>query len=546
MSEDVDLGLSRREVIARGLGVGALAFGGSAVLAACGGSTSTHAAKSILAMSSGPAGGTPRQGGTLNLGLLTNGSSETIDIRKVQNVPDFARTQALFDPLFFSAPAEPGGVRPGLAVSAQPQAGATRWIFDLRRGVAWHDGSPFGADDVVYTIRSWASSESFFHTIAASLIDFSRVRKRGPLTVEVPLLKAFAAFPSLLTTYNAWVIKSGTTSFAHPIGTGPYKFVSFTPGSSSTFTANADYWGGRPHPDQMLVNSSFSEDGARINAVVQGTIDVAPEIAFSLAKANAGSVVIGNAAGPGIIPLCMRTNAGPLQDVRIRQALRLLTNREAFLTDVLDGFGALGNDLPGHTYEYYASDIKPEYDPEKAKSLLKQAGAGDLRLQLYTSEETYGMNETATLWAGQAQAAGVKVSITQISPSTYYTSATPGYLTNARAFSMDYINLAPPSLGGFYVQFLLSSAEFNETGWGMGPQGPARDALIYDALGETDPAKAADKWHAVQEAQAAEGGYIIPAYFNFVDAYSERVRGIKTTSAGPNDDFNYRGAWLAS
>lgn len=544
-AQNQDNGLSRRSLLAGGtLGLAALTAG--PLLAACGGSAAKGGGTgtSIPPLSPGPkSGGTPVKGGTLRVGLVTNGNAETVDVQHAINTPDYCRTDSLFDPLFFQAPGgTPGGVYPGLATSAEPNADATSWVLHLRSGVTWHDGKPLTADDVVYTIRSWGNPTSYFQPLAASIIDFKNVRKLGPLTVQVPLLRGVAQFPSITTWYNGYVIQDGTTSFARPIGTGPFRFQSFTPGTSSTFVANADYWAGRPYLDAVVVNSSFTDDPSRLNAILSGEIDVAPGVPQALAKANQGRMVIGNAAGPGFIAVCMRINEAPFSDLRVRQAFKLLLNREAFVTDVFDGYATPGNDCIGQTLQYWASDIKASYDPEKAKSLLKAAGQDSLSLELLVSPVVPGMVESGTLYAAQAKAVGVTANIRQLSPSVYYSTANPGYATGQRPFSVNYWNAIPPSLAGFYLEALNKHAPFNETAWGFAP---GQDNLFYDAMAETDEAKAADKWHAVQEMQAAQGGYITVANVNYVDAYSSKVRGIQTTSAGDLNNFTLRSGWLA-
>jgi len=80
------------------------------------------------------------------------------------------------------------------------------------------------------------------------------------------------------------------------------------------------------------------------------------------------------------------------------------------------------------------------------------------------------------------------------------------------------------ALGGFYLDALAPHGEYPETGWGVRA---GQETLIDDALGETDPAKAQIKWHAVQEQQAQQGGYLIPANPNYLDAYASHVRGYR-------------------
>jgi peptide/nickel transport system substrate-binding protein len=531
--EESDSCLSRRDLLRHGAeGAALLSFGG--VLAACGGSSTTTKA----AATTGPA----KHGGTLRVGVVTNGNAETIDVQKAINTPDYLRTDNLYDPLFFQVV---GGVQPGLATSAEPNSDASVWTLKLRSGVTWHDGKPFTADDVVYTVKSWNSANSYFQPLASSIIDFKGVKKLDASTVEIPLLKPAAEFPTIISWYNGYVVQNGTTNFNKPVGTGPFKYQSFTPGSSSTFVSNTDYWRGKPYVDELVVNSSFTDDPARLNALLSGQLDIAPGVPPELAKANAasGRMVLGNAPGPGFIAVTIRINQPPFTDPRVLEAFRLLTDREAFVNQVFAGYATPGNDCVGATLKYWASDIKPTYDPEKAKSLLKAAGKENMSIELLTGPVVPGMVESGTLWASQAAAVGVNVHIRQLSPSVYYTSATPGYTTNQRPFSVNYWNVLPPSLSGFYLEALNSKAPFNETAWGLAGKG--QDDLFNAALAETDPNKAAEKWHAVQEQQATQGGYVVVANNNYLDAYANNVRGVTTTSAGNNNNYDYHAAWLA-
>lgn len=237
--------------------------------------------------------------------------------------------------------------------------------------------------------------------------------------------------------------------------------------------------------------------------------------------------------------MLMRVNQPPFTDVRVRQAFKMLTDRAAFVESVWDGFATAGNDCVGHTFPYFADDLKAVYDPERARSLLKAAGHDGLSVTLLTSPAEPGMNESATLWAAQAKAVGVNAAIKSMPTATYYTSTYPGYCTDARAFSMTYWDIVG-SLPTFYIEALIAGAEFNETAWGS----PNHDLLINDALAETDPAKAADKWHAVQEVQQSQGGYLVPANYNYVDGYAPSVRGAQSANIGPTSNFTYYKAWV--
>ena len=146
----------------------------------------------------------------------------------------------------------------------------------MRDGVHWHDGKPFTADDVVYSFKAWSSPSNFANPNVATFVDFKGLRKRDRLTVDVPLVRPCAQFPSLFTFLSVatWIVPDGSSAkelARRPIGTGPFKFVSFTPGQQSVFEANRDYWEhGKPYVDRLVVDSSFTSSTALVNALLSG------------------------------------------------------------------------------------------------------------------------------------------------------------------------------------------------------------------------------------------------------------------------------------
>ncbi|HUA04933.1 MAG TPA: ABC transporter substrate-binding protein [Solirubrobacteraceae bacterium] len=544
--------LSRRAFLGRGaLGVGALGL----VLAGCGSTSSgsstgsSAAAQTSRALSSGPpTGGTPVKGGTLRLGFITGGPAESISLLDAGLVGtgDFTRAYALFDGLVIPTPG--GTVGPALATSWETNSDATLWTFHLRHGVVFHNGKSFGADDVVYTIQHlWNNPKNIYNVALATMIDFAGVRKVDNYTVQVPLKLGIAQFPSTLCLPQAYIGAAGTTNWGDGNGTGPFTLESFHPGVQSVFGPNKNYWQeGLPYVASLVINTSYTTESDRLNALLAGDIDIVPGVDPGLAAANAsnGTIVIGNQAGPGFVDLNMRSDTGVFADPRVRKAFHLIADQAPYVTDAFNGYATIGNDCPCNTDQFHASDLVSVHDPEQAKSILKSAGHENLSITLATSPVVPGLVPVATLFKQQAQAAGVNVSLRVYPTSTYLTPAT-GFFK--REFDMEFYTTGCNSLASYYVTSAIKGGIYDMAHWGdaSATYGP-NNTLLFDALKETNNSLAAEKWHVVQSYDHTQGAWIIPANTNWVDAYAKHVRGVQTTSVLLCGNFNFAGAWLGS
>jgi peptide/nickel transport system substrate-binding protein len=546
-SRSGESGITRRHMMARGA-QGLALLGAGSLLAACGSSSSTGGAATGGSSTTG-GGGKPVKGGALTVGMVTAGSAETLNPGAAGPWVDLLRIYQLYDFLFQPGPGQNfSEVEPRLATEAEPNKDASAWTLQLRDGVTWHDGKPFTADDVVWSIKSWSSASNYAHGYAAPFIDFKKVRKRGKLAVEIPLLKPTAQFPTLLMIYSLAMIQDGATPKSlstNPVGTGPFKFVSFTPGSQSVFARNDSYWegGGKPYVDEVIVNSSFQDDTSRYNALQGGQIDIAAVFPpnFARQQQEGGPInVLSSPSGQGY-GFPMRIDKGPFTDQRVREAMKLLCDRKALIDGVFSGFGQPGNDLEGAFTQYFADDLKAEFDVEKAKSLLKAAGQEDLSVTLQTSNAGVGYVEAATLYAQQAEAAGVKVNVEQISPSTYFTEA-GGYLSNPfRVISGN----SWPSMTQVASTYYVTGAPYDETGWTKQPGG-GNQALISAASASLDENKAEELWHEFQVETFEKNGMLLWAFLDFVDAASSKVEGLSAGIANPLNNFRLLDAWMSS
>ena len=332
------------------------------------------------------AAGTPKRGGTLQVGLVGgSAASEQLDPNTTTvNSLDIARHQNVFSKLAdFDSNAH---VYPQLAESFTPNKTATSWTVKLKSGVTWHDGSPFTADDVVYSLQRILDPTNKAMSTAAgnlTMVDPSKIVKVDATTVTIGLKQPWSDLPTQLGQRYLAIIKNGTKTFTADtvIGTGPFKLAGWTPGVQTMLSAYSGYFeSGKPYLASVVLNG-INDPTARLNALQSGQVQAIEHVDPSqirVLQASSTAVPLISSGG-GWTPIVMNTKVKPFTDVRVRQAIKLMANRPQLVKVAEQGFAQVGNDLFAiHDPLYDASMSKRKYDPEKAKSLLKQAGQSDL------------------------------------------------------------------------------------------------------------------------------------------------------------------------
>ncbi len=208
-----------------------------------------------------------------------------------------------------------------------------------------------------------------------------------------------------------------------PIGTGPFKYKSFTPGQQSVFVRNDNYWdNGLPYLDELVMIDA-SDGTAQTQGILGGQFDAIDQVTpAAVPGLNGAGIVTTVSKGYAWNPITMRVDKPPFNDVRVRQAFRLILDRPKAAEVAIGGYGALGNDLFAPFDPTYNHDLPQRVqDIEQAKSLLKQAGHDSLDVTLTTSDQIgVGIYETAQIFAEQAKAANVNVNLQKLTQSAFY------------------------------------------------------------------------------------------------------------------------------
>jgi peptide/nickel transport system substrate-binding protein len=519
---------SRRDFLRAGL-AGSLAIGASGLLDACG------TGNTIKAFTTSTAG-KPRRGGQLRAGLSGGSTADTLDpLNAITNV-DFSRIDNMYEPLIGLTPnAQPVFV---LAEELTPNAKATEWTLRIKQGITFHNGKPLTADDVIYTFRQILNPKAPASAAAGlASIDAKHMVKLDPYTVRIPCSTPFATLNQALAIPGYSDIIPAGYDVNKPVGTGPFKLKSFSPGTESVFVRYDGYWQtGAPYLDEVVI-TDYADETSQVNALLAGQVDV-----VNLLSADVISEVQGEgknvlfSPGGGWNPFTMRVDTGMFRDVRVRQALRLVVDRQQMLDLVFGGFGTLGNDLFGiWAPEYDHSLPQRHQDIDQAKSLLRAAGAEGLRVQLITSDIAQGTVLAAQVLAQQAGAAGITVNVSNVTVNDFYGS---NYLKWQFAQDYWFYNFYLPQVS----LATLPSAPFNETHW----DNSRYNSLYSQAIATVDDSLRTELAHEMQQIEYDEGGYIIPFFPPVIDGYGTNVGGIVPSRIGLSlNAYNFKGVWLS-
>ena len=482
-----------------------------------------------------------QKGGTLRVGVVGS-TNDLMDGQYIVARADQARMVTGWEPIANYDDDFNVAYNNSLAEEIEVKA-PDLYVVRLKQGIEFHNGKTLGAEDLIYSFNRLIDPALGIAPALNEFVNADSFKALDDRTVQISLLKPSVAFLNGMADYGANIVPVDYARFAGDpatqIGTGAFKLKSFTPGSESVHVRHENYWGESYLDEVQLID--FSDQSALVNALTSGDIDVAIDLPYAQAGAieSNGDLVLLESSAGNWQTITMRVDMAPFDDVRVRQAMRLIVNRDELVQRVLSGHGRVGNDMYGVLDGSYPKDFpQREQNIEEAKALLKAAGQENLSIELFAPDDTAGLPEFATAFAEQAKAAGINITATVLDGGTYW-----GAEYTKRAFATSYWSTRP------YLNQVASgslpTATYPETHW------PPADSNFQDlynqAIAEVDQTKRYAIIREMQQQEYDDGGNIIAYFQNLIDGHAANVKG---AVARPNllnfDHFGrgWKNIWL--
>jgi peptide/nickel transport system substrate-binding protein len=386
--------------------------------------------------------------------------------------------------------------------------------------VTFHNGKSFGADDVIASLNMHTEegAKSAAKPIVAAI---TTMKKMNDHQIQFTLAAGNADFPFLLSDYHILMYPAGMIdeAIAKGIGTGLYKVVSFDPGVRCVLTrVDSHYKDGRAGWFDEIECIAINDSSARMNALMTGQVDAVNRVDFKtepLLRANP-NIEIFEVTGNMHYTFPMLTNQAPFDDINVRKALKYGLDRQEMVDKILQGHGMVGNDHPiGPANQYLATDIPQlEFDGDKAKFYMKEAGLTELSVDLSASDAAFnGAVDASQLYQASAKNAGININVVQEPADGYWSNVWlkkgwcacywSGRATEDWMFSTAYESGVP----------------WNDTHW----ENARFQELLLTARAELDSNKRREQYTEMQMLLSQEGGTIIPMFANTVDAASTKL-----------------------
>ncbi|MFE1601518.1 ABC transporter substrate-binding protein [Methylobacterium sp. ID0610] len=430
-------------------------------------------------------------------------------------------------------------VEPALAESWTVSEDGRRYSFRLRESVRFHDGSALDAAAVKFTFErlldpAHPAAQTGPFPLAFLFRMVERVEAVDARTVRFVLREPFAPFlanlagPTGLVVSPKAVMEEGRAFGRRPVGTGPFRFVEWQSSRKVTLARNPDYWDGTA-ASRLVIFRPLSDPNTRATEMLAGGVDLMTEMppdALALFR-NREGFAVHEQVGPHLWYLILNMQAGPLRDRRVRQAVNYAIDRRAIATHVLQGTAVPAR---GITAPVFALADDPDlpgypYDPERARRLLREAGAEGARLSFLVTEGGSGMLDPVAMGTAiQADlaAVGLDARISTYEWNAYLARVNRG-LGEADMAEMAWITNDPDQLPSLALR---SDARPGQGGFNAGGYAnPGLDRLLEEARRTTEPGRRRDLYRAVERIVAEDAPFAVVVHGKQGAVTTAAVRG---------------------
>ena len=359
----------------------------------------------------------------------TVGSAQDLDSLDPHRAGAAGSTEVLFN-IFegLVKASSDGGVREAVASDYQVSEDGRTYTFTLREGVTFHNGEPVTVEDVVYTLERCAGSENDGTPLITAFSNVTGIEATDDSHVVITL-----AEPSLEFIYSltAGIIPagSGDTIAQNPVGTGPFRFVSYTPQDSLVMEKNEAYWGDPAYLDQVTFRIITNSD-TLVMSLQSGSLDMAIHVPNTQASQVEGQFTVVEDTMKLVQALYLNNAVEPFDDVRVRQALCYAIDVQQIIDFVCDGAGVpVGSTIYPAFTQYYMEELTQAYpyDVDKAKQLLADAGYPDGFAMDIIVPGNYAQHvQTGEVIAEQLKAVGITANIVQVEWETWVSQVYQG------------------------------------------------------------------------------------------------------------------------
>lgn len=433
-------------------------------------------------------------------------------------------------------------IAPGLAESWTVSEDGLTYSFTLRDGVRFHDGAPFDAAAVRFNFERMLDDDHPYHDTGPFPLRFffdavAGIDTPDRRTVVFRLKEPFApflsnlAYPTGLIVSPAAVGKHGKNFGRQPAGTGPFLFAEWESNRKVVLVRNDEYWG-EPAKLEAVVFRPITDGNTRVAEMLSGGLDLMVEVPpDNVAPFRQDpNVIVHEQTGPHVWFLILNTREGPLADKRVRQAVNYAIDKKALVDDLLQGTAviAAGPTPPAFAWAYNDALEPYPHDPDKARELLRAAGAEGAELTFYVTEGGSGM--LAPLPMGTAIQAdlaevGLKVTIETYEWNAFLARVNQGLAGRADMAQMAWMTNDPDTLP--YLT-LRSTAMPEQGGFNSGYYANEEvDRLLEQARAATDRNERAALYRRMQDIVHEEAPWAFIANWKQNAVTSSRVQGFR-------------------